>query len=62
MNKGLTVRTGQPHINRLDRRLLAIVQEGKMTRHSDHAHGRLSQGPEMQQTFRDKHDGSSRSS
>lgn len=58
MNKGLTVRTGQTHVNRWTDDLLRRIDEG----HIDpsfvitHSVG-LEQGPEMYKTFRDKQDG-----
>jgi threonine dehydrogenase-like Zn-dependent dehydrogenase len=58
MNKGLTVRTGQTHVNRWTDDLLRRVQQGQIDPSFviTHTVG-LEQGPEMYKTFRDKLDG-----
>ena len=58
MNKGLTFRMGQTHVNRWTDDLLRRIQEGEIdpTFVITHTVG-LEQGPEMYKTFRDKHDG-----
>jgi threonine dehydrogenase-like Zn-dependent dehydrogenase len=58
MNKGLTVRTGQTHVNRYIDQLMQLVQEGQIDPSFVITHhGRLEDGPEMYRTFRDKQDG-----
>jgi threonine dehydrogenase-like Zn-dependent dehydrogenase len=58
MNKGLTIRTGQTHVNRWTDDLLRRIEEGQIdpsfviTHHVG-----LEDGPEMYKTFRDKEDG-----
>ncbi len=58
MNKGLTIRTGQTHVNRWSDDLLRRIEEGQIDPSFviTHTVG-LEQGPEMYKTFRDKHDG-----
>jgi threonine dehydrogenase-like Zn-dependent dehydrogenase len=58
MNKGLTVRTGQTHVNRWTDDLLRRIQEGQIDPSFviTHTVG-LEEGPEMYETFRDKKDG-----
>nr|WP_289073435.1 zinc-dependent alcohol dehydrogenase [uncultured Halomonas sp.] len=58
MNKGLTVRTGQTHVNRWTDDLLRRIDEGQIDPSFVITHAvDLAQGPEMYQTFRDKQDG-----
>ncbi|MDB5572397.1 MAG: alcohol dehydrogenase [Hyphomicrobiales bacterium] len=58
MNKGLTVRTGQTHVNRWTDDLLRRVQEGEIDPSYIITHrAPLSEGPNFYQTFRDKEDG-----
>ncbi|MCR5868619.1 MAG: zinc-dependent alcohol dehydrogenase [Aquincola tertiaricarbonis] len=58
MNKGLTVRTGQTHVNRWTDDLLRRIQEGQIDPSFVITHQvSLADGPEMYKTFRDKHDG-----
>ena len=58
MNKGLTVRTGQTHVNRWTGELLNLIQEGQIDPSFVITHEvGLEDGPEMYQTFRDKEDG-----
>ena len=58
MNKGLTVRTGQTHVNRWTDDLLRRIDEGQIDPSFVITHSvDLAQGPEMYQTFRDKQDG-----
>jgi threonine dehydrogenase-like Zn-dependent dehydrogenase len=58
MNKGLTIRTGQTHVNRWTDDLLRRIQEGQIDPSFviTHTVG-LDEGPEMYETFRDKKDG-----
>ncbi|MEJ1158309.1 zinc-dependent alcohol dehydrogenase [Prosthecomicrobium sp. N25] len=58
MNKGLTIRTGQTHVNRWTDDLLRRIQEGQIDPSFviTHTVG-LEKGPEMYKTFRDKQDG-----
>jgi threonine dehydrogenase-like Zn-dependent dehydrogenase len=58
MNKGLTVRTGQTHVNRWTDDLLHRIQERQIDPSFviTHTVG-LEQGPQMYTTFRDKQDG-----
>ena len=58
MNKGLTVRTGQTHVNRWSDDLLQRIQEGEIDPSFVITHTvALEEGPEMYKTFRDKQDG-----
>ncbi len=58
MNKGLTVRTGQTHVNRWTDDLLQRIVEGQVDPSFVITHtASLEQGPEMYKTFRDKLDG-----
>jgi threonine dehydrogenase-like Zn-dependent dehydrogenase len=58
MNKGLTIRTGQTHVNRWTDDLLGMIQEGMIDPSFviTHTIG-LEEGPEYYKTFRDKEDG-----
>jgi threonine dehydrogenase-like Zn-dependent dehydrogenase len=58
MNKGLTVRTGQTHVNRWTDDLLRRIEEGQIDPSFviTHTVG-LDQGPDMYKVFRDKQDG-----
>ncbi|GJD63666.1 zinc-dependent alcohol dehydrogenase [Methylobacterium frigidaeris] len=58
MNKGLTFRMGQTHVNRWTGDLLRRIEEGQIDPSFviTHTVG-LEQGPEMYRTFRDKQDG-----
>ncbi len=58
MNKGLTVRTGQTHVNRWSDDLMRRIEEGQIDPSFviTHTVG-LEDGPEMYRTFRDKQDG-----
>ncbi|MBX6746486.1 MAG: zinc-binding dehydrogenase, partial [Acetobacteraceae bacterium] len=58
MNKGLTMRTGQTHVNRWTDDLLRRIQEGQIDPSFviTHTVG-LEDGPAMYKTFRDKQDG-----
>jgi threonine dehydrogenase-like Zn-dependent dehydrogenase len=58
MNKGLTWKMGQTHVNRWTDELLALIVEGKLDPAFviTHTVG-LEQGAEMYKTFRDKEDG-----
>jgi threonine dehydrogenase-like Zn-dependent dehydrogenase len=58
MNKGLTMRTGQTHVNRWTDDLLHLIQEGKIDPSFVITHKvSLEDGPEMYRVFRDKEDG-----
>ena len=58
MNKGLTIRTGQTHVNRWTDDLLARIEQGQIDPSFVVTHTvSLEQGPEMYKTFRDKQDG-----
>ncbi|HLT03272.1 MAG TPA: zinc-dependent alcohol dehydrogenase [Geminicoccaceae bacterium] len=58
MNKSLTIRTGQTHVNRWTEDLLHRIQEGQIdpTFVITHTVG-LEDGPRMYETFREKRDG-----
>jgi threonine dehydrogenase-like Zn-dependent dehydrogenase len=58
MNKGLTVRTGQTHVNRFAEGLLGLIEEGQIDPSFVITHTvSLEDAPEMYRTFRDKQDG-----
>jgi threonine dehydrogenase-like Zn-dependent dehydrogenase len=58
MNKGLTLRTGQTHVNRWTDDLLRRIQEGQIDPSFVITHTvALEDGPGMYETFRDKKDG-----
>jgi threonine dehydrogenase-like Zn-dependent dehydrogenase len=58
MNKGLTMRTGQTHVNRWTDDLLHLIQDGKIDPSFVITHKvSLDEGPEMYRVFRDKEDG-----
>jgi threonine dehydrogenase-like Zn-dependent dehydrogenase len=58
MNKGLTLRTGQTHVNRWTSDLLKRIQDGQIDPSFVITHTvPLEQGPEMYKVFRDKQDG-----
>ncbi|HKF94998.1 MAG TPA: zinc-dependent alcohol dehydrogenase [Gammaproteobacteria bacterium] len=57
MNKGLTVRTGQTHVNRWTADLLRRIEEGQIDPSFVITHTEdLAAGPSMYRTFRDKQD------
>jgi threonine dehydrogenase-like Zn-dependent dehydrogenase len=57
MNKGLTMRSGQTHVNRWTDDLLRRIEEGEIDPSFVITHTvPLEQGPEMYQVFRDKRD------
>jgi threonine dehydrogenase-like Zn-dependent dehydrogenase len=57
MNKGLTVRTGQTHVNRWTDDLVKRIADGQIDPSFVITHRvGLEQGPEMYKTFRDKKD------
>lgn len=57
MNKGLTVRTGQTHVNRWTDDLLRRIEEGQIDPSFVITHVvSLEEGPEMYKVFRDKQD------
>jgi len=58
MNKGLTLRTGQTHVNRWTDDLLQRIEDGQIDPSFVITHNvGLERGPEMYTTFRDKQDG-----
>jgi threonine dehydrogenase-like Zn-dependent dehydrogenase len=58
MNKGLTVRTGQTHVNRWTDDLVHRIEEGQIDPSFVITHRvGLEEGPRMYKTFRDKQDG-----
>ena len=58
MNKGLTLRTGQTHVNRWTDDLLKRIQDGQIDPSFVITHTvSLADGPGMFETFRDKNDG-----
>ncbi len=58
MNKGLTIRTGQTHVNRWTDDLLRRIEEGEIDPSFVITHTvSLEEGPQMYKTFRDKQDG-----
>jgi threonine dehydrogenase-like Zn-dependent dehydrogenase len=58
MNKGLTMRTGQTHVNRWTDDLLKRIEKGQIDPSFVITHTvSLEEGPEMYKTFRDKQDG-----
>ncbi|WP_445501343.1 zinc-dependent alcohol dehydrogenase [Microvirga sp. G4-2] len=58
MNKGLTIRTGQTHVNRWTDDLLRRIEDGQIDPSFVITHNvGLEDGPEMYKIFRDKQDG-----
>lgn len=58
MNKGLTIRTGQTHVNRYAEDLLKRIEEGEIDPSFVITHrAPLADGPGLYKTFRDKEDG-----
>lgn len=58
MNKGLTVKTGQTHVQRYLKPLLKTIEDGLIDPSAIITHTRpLEEGPELYKTFRDKKDG-----
>jgi threonine dehydrogenase-like Zn-dependent dehydrogenase len=58
MNKALTLRTGQTHVNRWTDDLLRRIEEGQIDPSFVVTHtAKLEQGPRMYKTFGDKEDG-----
>jgi threonine dehydrogenase-like Zn-dependent dehydrogenase len=58
MNKGLTLRMGQTHVNRWTDDLLHRIQDGQIDPSFVITHTEpLARGPELYKTFREKHDG-----
>ena len=58
MNKGLTIRTGQTHVNRYAEDLLQRIADGQIDPSFVITHTvPLADGPDMYKTFRDKEDG-----
>jgi threonine dehydrogenase-like Zn-dependent dehydrogenase len=57
MNKALTVKTGQTHMLRYMKPLLALIQQGRIDPSFIITHrGRIEDGPRLYKTFRDKQD------
>jgi threonine dehydrogenase-like Zn-dependent dehydrogenase len=57
MNKGLTLRTGQTHVNRWTDELLGYIEDGRIDPSFVVTHtADLAEGPRLYRTFRDKHD------
>ena len=58
VNKSLTMRSGQTHVNRWTDDLLRRIEEGEIDPSFVITHqAHLSEGPALYRTFRDKHDG-----
>ncbi len=58
MNKGLTIRMGQTHVNRWTDELLGLIESGQIDPSFVITHrGSLAEGPDFYKAFRDKHDG-----
>ena len=58
MNKGLTIKTGQTHVNRWSGELLELIRRGDIDPSFVITHTvPLERGPELFKTFRDKEDG-----
>jgi threonine dehydrogenase-like Zn-dependent dehydrogenase len=58
MNKGLTFRMGQTHVNRWAGNLLRLIEEGEIDPGFVVTHSAsLEDGPALYETFRNKHDG-----
>ena len=58
MQKGLTVRTGQTHVNRWAQDLLRRIVEDQIDPSFVVTHtASLEEGPDLYKTFRDKEDG-----
>jgi threonine dehydrogenase-like Zn-dependent dehydrogenase len=58
MNKGLTFRMGQTHVNRWTDDLLRRIESGQIDPSFVITHSvALAEGPQMYKTFRDKRDG-----
>ena len=58
MNKGLTLKMGQTHMQKYMRPLLGIIREGKVDPSAIITHRlKLKDAPEAYKTFRDKKDG-----
>ena len=58
MNKGLTITTGQTHVNRWTDDVLKMIQAGTIDPSFVITHTVASkEGPDYYKTFRDKHDG-----
>ena len=57
MNKGLTIKTGQTHVLRYMKPLLALIEQGRIDPSFIITHrGRIEDGPRLYKTFRDKQD------
>jgi threonine dehydrogenase-like Zn-dependent dehydrogenase len=59
MNKGLTMKTGQTHVHRYMKKLMRLIEDGKIDPAAiiTHTTADLNDGPELYETFRNKDDG-----
>ncbi|MBR1124532.1 glutathione-dependent formaldehyde dehydrogenase [Bradyrhizobium lablabi] len=59
MNKGLTMKTGQTHVHRYLKKLMRLIEEGKVdpTLIISHRTANLEDGPNLYETFQEKKDG-----
>ena len=58
MNKGLTIRMGQTHVQKYTAKLLGMIESGQVDPSAIITHTRpLDEAPELYKTFRDKKDG-----
>jgi threonine dehydrogenase-like Zn-dependent dehydrogenase len=59
MNKGLTLKTGQTHVHKYMKKLMQLIEDGKIdpTLVITHRAAGLDDGPELYKTFRDKEEG-----
>jgi threonine dehydrogenase-like Zn-dependent dehydrogenase len=59
MNKGLTMKTGQTHVHKYLKRLMRLIEDGKIDPSAiiTHTTADLNDGPELYETFRNKEDG-----
>jgi threonine dehydrogenase-like Zn-dependent dehydrogenase len=59
MNKGLSMRTGQTHVHKYLKKLMRLIEEGKVdpTLIITHRTANLADGPDLYETFRGKEDG-----
>ena len=59
MNKGLTMKTGQTHVHRYMKKLMRLIEDGKIDPSAiiTHRTADLTEGPDLYKAFRDKQDG-----
>ena len=59
MNKGLTMKTGQTHVHKYMKKLMGLIEEGKIdpTAIITHTTVNLADGPDLYKTFQNKDDG-----